>query len=95
MKKIKIKVVENHVVMVVPYKNGYVEWIMIWNKASNTYRYVVGNNIPDYYHPRRVERAHKEFLMGKNVKRRIMRSLAATHSWHLLDRFKTANIIVG
>ncbi len=86
--KVKIKFTEGgNVIVSVPYKNGYVDWISHW--SSFTFRWAI-DNCPDLYRPSRVEACHMPFLVGKTLQRRIIQSAAAHHEWYLMDKYKKA-----
>ncbi|PPD55549.1 MAG: hypothetical protein CTY12_00805 [Methylotenera sp.] len=87
MKGSKLKIQRNgDIYVILPYKNGKVTWSLTWNGNYNFSWRVV--NRPDNYKPERVDRAHKQYLLGKTLRLRIKRSAAASHMWWLLDKLK-------
>lgn len=97
--KVKVKVINHYIHVYIPYKSGLVEYRVLWGNVSphkangeRVYSFDMCN-IAHGYSPKRVSAAHKEFLSGKFLARRIERHLAATYYWVLLEQFKIGRIV--
>lgn len=88
LKKVKISVKDSDVRVLVPYKNGRVEWQVCWVHSYGFSFEMSG--LPDIYQRNKVLKMQREFLQGVWLHKQIIRHLAASHEWVLMRRFKGA-----
>lgn len=86
LNKIKIDL-KDGVVVTVPYKNGKIRWRMFADRTSYYWRFDK-EACPPNYQPTRVEKAHKQFLKGRKLQNRLIRSAAAQHKWKTMESFR-------
>lgn len=84
--KVKIKEVDNKILVSVPYKNGTVTWQLNWGNF-NSISWGLANH-PAHYNPARIVSAHTQFLNGNRVYCKLVRYAAASHKWNLLKHLK-------
>lgn len=97
--KIKVKVQidkdNNRAYVTVPYKNGLVTWVTIWDRSFETgredCRWVLSSK-PDLYNPARVLASHRSFLTGKRVIAQIVSTAAASQSREAFQLFKELKV---
>lgn len=83
MKKLKIRIDGDNILVDLPYKNGMVTWS--YDRTTNGYMWRLCRS-PNMYQPSRVRRAHNQRLTGTKLQMQIMRYAAASHNWEVRDR---------
>lgn len=82
--KAKVKIIDNVVIVKLPYKAGFVKWQSVDMAAWELF------STKPIYSSRKYHEHHLRMLSGKKIRSAVLKYVAASHNYQLLKELKNA-----